>query len=132
MVGATLCRALAAPDKSLVGLNARRQEEVVQIVVAELRACVVHIQASDKPADHDQPPGLERALAILAPEQASGEGNETGLAPLTLSDEVRAASVPIEVPHTPARPTRTRKRSSTVARDFQILCAQLAGHLDGH
>lgn len=66
-LGATLRRALQALDKALSGLVAHAQEETIAAGVAELRACVELIRASDRPADHEQLPGIEKALGLFDP-----------------------------------------------------------------
>lgn len=124
-VGATLRKALAALDKSMSGLDAQKQEEVIQAGIAELRACVVLIRASDKPADHEQLPGIERVLDILAPGQPAGEAESPGLAPMSLSQE--AAPVPAPASGESARQSRARRPLSASVLDFQTLQAQLAG-----
>jgi hypothetical protein len=62
-----LRRGLQALDKAFSGLSAQSQEETIAAAVAELRGCVELIRASDRPADHEQLPGIEQALALLTP-----------------------------------------------------------------
>jgi hypothetical protein len=66
-VGAALRRALQALDKAFSGLAAQAQDETVAAGMAELRSCVDLIRQSDRPADHEQLEGVEKALALLAP-----------------------------------------------------------------
>jgi hypothetical protein len=124
-VGATLRKALAALDKSMSGLDAQKQEDVIQAGIAELRACVALIRASDKPADHEQLPGIEKVLDLLAPGQPAGPAQSADLAPLSLSHE--AAPVAASSSGESIRQTRAPKPLSASVLDFQTLQAQLAG-----
>jgi hypothetical protein len=126
-VGASLRKALAALDKSMSGLAAQKQEAQVQAGVAELRVCVTLIQASDKPADHEQLPGIERALGILAPGQGTGARGDVDLAPLSLASDASAtAPSSIGSPVPAARTSRTRGPTQSTL-DFPMLEEQLAG-----
>src|SRR5512141_2091186 len=69
-LGPTLRRALQSLDKSLAGLPPQAQDAAVATAVADLRSCAQLIQQSERPADHDQRPGIEQALALLAPPEA--------------------------------------------------------------
>jgi hypothetical protein len=103
-LGATLRKALSALDKSLTGLDAQGQEAVIAAAIADLRACVGLIAASDRPADHEQLGGIEAALALLAPaEPAAGA----------------ALSLLSQLPVLPAAPTakgRTPRRQRKAPR----------------
>ena len=66
-LGASLRRGLQAIDKVFSGLSAQAQDEAIADGIAELRNCVELVGQSDRPADHDQLPGIEKALAVLAP-----------------------------------------------------------------
>jgi hypothetical protein len=62
-----LRRGLQSLDKVFSGLSAPAQDETVADGIAQLRSCIELIRQSDRPADHDQLEGIEKALALLAP-----------------------------------------------------------------
>jgi len=65
-LGSALRRALQAFDKAFSGLCPQAAAETVDAGIAELRTCVGLIEASDRPADHEQLDGIARALALVA------------------------------------------------------------------
>ncbi|HEY5284774.1 MAG TPA: hypothetical protein VIM14_18420, partial [Polyangia bacterium] len=124
-LGATLRRALGALDKSLGGLDGPKQEKAEQAGIAELRACVGLIAVSDRPADHEQLEGINKALAILAPpETTRPESANTGT--ISLSDVAAApAAPPPERPARTAKAARKRRPPRAPKLDFQTVEAQL-------
>ena len=105
-VGASLRRGLQALDKSMSGLSAEAQEETVAAGVAELRSCIDVIRQSDRPADHDQLVGIEKALALLAPVQ--------DVVPALPMPDLRLASAregKAPAPQSDARPRRRPARA---------------------
>ena len=128
-LGATLRRALGALDKSLSGLDGQKQEEVVQAGISELRACLALIQASDRPADHAQVDGINKALAILAPPEAPGTESEAAsilhIAPPI--DQAAAHGPPSERSDVASKDSRKRRPTRATTLDFQTVDTQLLG-----
>lgn len=121
-LGATLRRALQALDKSFAGLSPQAEDETIETGIAELRACVELIGQSDRPADHEQLAGIERALVLLAPPFAAP--------PPALALEAPATGVAAAVarvgPTAGQRKPRTR-RPGAPALDFETVGTLLLG-----
>ena len=123
-VGATLRRALGALDKSLTGLLAQAQDETIASGISELRACVELIGKSDRPADHDQLEGVNKALALLAPAE---EAFVVAPAPdLVLSPSMDAGGAVARQPARTTRAPRPRLAGAPVL-DFQTAGVLLDG-----
>jgi hypothetical protein len=125
-LGAALRRALGALDKSLSGLDGPKQEEAEQAGIAELRACVGLIEASDRPADHGQLEGLNKALGILAPPEARAPEEQANAiaGPISLPDSETTAPPPAQ-PGGVAKTGRKRRPRRAPKLDFQTVDAQL-------
>ena len=128
-LGAALRRALGAIDKSLSGLDEQKQEEMVQTGISELRACVTLIQASDRPADHEQLEGINKALAILAPSEAAAtESAEASVVPISLpGDQVATYASPSNRTDMASKGGRKRRPPRAPMLDFQTVEKQLLG-----
>ena len=127
-LGATLRKALGLLDKSLGGLDAGKQAEVVQAGISELRACLSLIQASDHPADHEQLAGITAALAALAPEESAADPASTSLAPIFAPADPSSEQARPTGQVDPARPTaRGRRPAKPPAFTFTTVDAQLLG-----
>jgi hypothetical protein len=123
-VGTSLRRAMQALDKSLTGLSPQAQAETIEAGVAELRACAELCGKSDRPADHDQLEGINKALGLLAPaEAAPAPVPELVLAPPV---EPQAAAAPAS--RAGAAPARRRTRPPKApALDFETAGVLLDG-----
>ncbi|HEY5282270.1 MAG TPA: hypothetical protein VIM14_05720, partial [Polyangia bacterium] len=67
-VGSALRRAVQALDKAMAAPEG--QVEAIHQALAELRACMVLISESERPADQEQLEGAATALSFLAPMEA--------------------------------------------------------------
>jgi len=118
-----LRKAFGLLDKSLTGLDAQKQEEVVQAGIAELRACLDLIQASDRPADHEQLPGIQAALTILAPEEPAADLP----APRLLVEPSSAPPGRTAGASPPGRSRRKRRAATSPVPDSRAVETQLLG-----
>jgi hypothetical protein len=118
---------MGALDKSLTGLSPQAQAETIEAGVTELRACAELCGKSERPADHEQLEGLNKALALLAPAE------EAFVAPVA-ADLVLGPAV--EAPAATARKTgqtgvvpvaRKRRSAKAPALDFQAAGVLLDG-----
>ena len=123
-VGAGLRRALGALDKSLTGLSAQAQDETIASGITELRACVELIGKSDRPADHDQLEGINKALALLAPAEEAFVAAPAPDLVLVAPAEAKTASAPRSVAESLPRPHRPSKAP---ALDFHTVGTLLVG-----
>lgn len=99
-LGSALRRALQALDKAFAGLSPQAAAETVEAGIAELRTCVGLIEASDRPADHEQLDGIKRALALVAPAEPA--------IPAAVSAPILATPGPAATP-TPVTPRGERE-----------------------
>jgi hypothetical protein len=123
-VGAGLRRALGALDKSLTGLSAQAQDETIRSGITQLRACVELIGKSDRPADHDQLEGINKALALLAPVEEAFVAAPAPDLVLVAPAEAKTASAPRSVAESLPRPHRPSKAP---ALDFHTVGTLLVG-----
>jgi len=121
-VGASLRKAVAAIDKSLAGVDAQKQAETVREGVAELRACIRLIQASDRPPDHDQLEGITKALAILAPEEEAAPS--TPLPPVPIMAEPAQELGETQACSQVRRRRRARGPTIDISQSLRALAAQ--------
>ena len=124
-LGATLRRALQALDKSFAGLSPHAEDETIETGIAELRACVALIGQSDRPADHEQLAGIERALALLAPSAPPFAAPPPALGREAPATETAAAAARVG-PTARQRKPRTRRPGAPVL-DFETVGTLLLG-----
>jgi len=121
-LGTTLRRGLQALDKAFSGLAVPAQEETIVAGIAELRACLELIRGSDRPADHEQLEGIEKALALLGPMETALPTAPMPDLVLAPAQEKRPAYQPVE------RPSRSRIRPGADALDFRTVGLLLLGY----
>ncbi len=122
-LGTALRRGLQALDKVFSGLSPQAQEETVAAAITLLHSCVDLIRASDRPADHEQLPGIESALNLLAPPEAvlpAAPIPELVLAP---PEEKRTPA-----PTAAARPVRARVPAQVPVLDYRTVGLLLVGY----
>jgi hypothetical protein len=120
-LGTSLRRALQALDKSFSGLSAQAQAETIDVGIVELRACVELIRQSDRPADHEQLDGIEKALALLGPAEVS-------LPVAAIPPPAPANGAEIPGRSSAARPNRARQAAAMPAVDFASAGLLLVGY----
>lgn len=122
-LGAALRRGLQALDKAFSGLAPQAQEDTIAAAMAELRGCVDLIRASERPADHEQLPGIERALVLLAPSEVPMPAAPLPELVLAPAEEKRAP-----LAQAAARPNRRRVPAHMPMLDFRAVGLLLLGY----
>jgi hypothetical protein len=129
-LGTSLRRALQALDKSFSGLSPQAQDETIEAGITELRNCVELIRQSDRPADHEQLEGINKALALLAPaEEAPAEVPLPALVLAPPSQAAAAVGMPSAEIRADAQGAAKRRQAQAPASDFKV-AGELLARLD--
>lgn len=137
-VGSALRRAVQALDKAMA--TPEGQPEAIHQALAELRACMVLISESDRPADQEQLEGAATALSFLAPLEADlPPPAEQVPSPPAQAPSVFQTVVPSNLPPVPVSPSppperakqakivRKRRSQTVPALDLGTVDLHLAG-----
>ena len=131
-VGSALRRAVQALDQAMAAPAG--QAEAIHQALAELRACMVLIHESDRPADQEQLEGAATALSFLAPLEAelpppvAQAPSQPAQAPSVFHTVVPSSLPPPPVVSAPrARSERKRRSQNVQAIDLGTVEVHLAG-----